>query len=145
MRLTLHTDFGLRTLMYLAHVEGRASAAVLAKAYGISREHLVKVVQSLTRLGLVETKPGRGGGVQLAQDPASIDIGEVIASLEGHGVLECVENPEACILEPGCRLRRKLMTAERAFYDSLRGTSLADLVARPTPGRGVARLTPTTS
>jgi Rrf2 family nitric oxide-sensitive transcriptional repressor len=141
MQLTLHTDYGLRALMFLAHAGRRCSTSAMAEAYDISRDHLVKVIQHLAELGLVKTFAGRGGGVELARDPVSIDVGDVAASLEGaNGVLECISDPSVCVLEPGCRLRRKLISAERAFFDTLRGTTLADLVETPRPGRGVARL-----
>ena len=141
MKLRLQTDFALRLLMDLARRDAPATLAHVAADYDISREHLVKVAQRLAALGYVNTRPGRGGGVELAADPKSIDVGEVLAGMEGReGVLDCVSDSSACVLEPGCRLRRLLMRAEDAFYDTLRGTTLASLVSHPTPGRGIARL-----
>ena len=139
MQLKLKTDYGLRVLLYLARradLEGDwtavepVSAETVASAFDISREHLVKVVQNLTRLGYVSTRAGRGGGLLLAEDPEVIDVGEVIERLEGReGGLDCVATPKVCVLEPGCRLRRKLMEAEAAFFDALRGTTVAELAS----------------
>lgn len=141
MQLTLHTDYGLRTLMFLAHARRRASTTEMARAFQISRDHLVKVVRHLAQLELVHTFPGRRGGVELAVDPEHVDVGDVAAALEGtDGVLACVGDPDACVLEPGCRLRVRLIQAEAAFFDALRGTTLASLVVRPRRGRGIARL-----
>jgi Rrf2 family nitric oxide-sensitive transcriptional repressor len=150
MRLRLKTDYALRVLLYLAHHEARraerrdaaaagdapVSAEAIAKAFGISKDHVVKVVQDLARQGWVASRPGRGGGVVLAADPAGLRVAEVVAAFEERrGVLDCVEDPSVCVLEPGCDLRRLLMTAEQAFYDVLAGRTIADLVSRR-PRRG---------
>ena len=141
MKLRLQTDYALRVLIYLARCEDLTRVDAMAEAYDVSREHLVKVVQALARHGWVETKAGRGGGVRLTADPARLDVATVIGAFEGReGVLECVAEPTVCVLEPGCRLRRKLMAAEAAFYRELEGTTLADLVQRPRAGTGLSRL-----
>lgn len=141
MRLKLQTDYALRVLMDLARRRASATTRQVAADYAISREHVVKVVQRLASLELVTTRPGRGGGVELARPPEEIDVGEVVEALEGRdGVLDCVLDSDACVLEPGCRLRRHLIRAEDAFFDSLRGLSLAALVTNPRKERGIARL-----
>jgi Rrf2 family nitric oxide-sensitive transcriptional repressor len=79
--------------------------------------------------------------VRLAKPAAEIDVAEIVGQFEGRSVLlECFVDPDVCVLEPGCRLRRKLQDAEKAFYDTLSGTTLADLVARPKAGSGLAQL-----
>lgn len=140
MQLTLHTDYGLRVLILLAHGQRAATTDEMAEALDVSKHHLVKVVQTLARHGWVRTLRGRAGGVELTVDPEMLNVGDVTAALEGKdGVLACVVSPEVCVLEPGCRLRRQLMAAEEAFYDVLRQSSLADLVRRPAPGHGLTK------
>ncbi len=141
MNLKLHTDYGLRVLIFLARADRRATLEEMATQYDISREHLTKVSQSLVRGGWIQATRGRGGGVSLAVPAAEIDVADVIGQLEERGhPLACVDDELACVLEPGCRLRVKIMQAEDAFYDSLRGTSIADLVRRPAPHHGLASL-----
>ena len=141
MNLKLHTDYGLRVLIFLARVDRRATVDEMATQYDISREHLTKVSRSLVRCGWIKATRGRGGGVSLAMPASEIDVSDVIGKLEDRGhVLACVDDALACVLEPGCRLRVKIMKAENAFYDSLRGTSIADLVRRPAPHHGLASL-----
>ena len=141
MNLKLHTDYGLRVLIFLARADRRATIEEMATQYDISKEHLTKVSRSLVRCGWLKATRGRGGGVSLAMPPSDIDVADVIGQLEDRGhVLACVDDALACVLEPGCRLRVKLMKAENAFYDSLRGTSIADLVRRPAPHHGLANL-----
>lgn len=131
MKLRLQTDYALRTLMYLGFVDRKAKAEEIAGVFDISKDHLVKVIQQLVRSGLVRTTPGRGGGVELTRDPGDIRVKEVVEEMEGrHGILDCVPQPEVCPLEPGCRLRRLLITAEDAFYDALADTTIGDLCRR---------------
>ena len=133
MRLKLQTDYAIRVLLYVASAGRLCPVDELAGAYGISREHLVKVVQHLARDGFVRTLPGRRGGVELARPAGEIGIADVVAAFEGRdAILDCVLEPESCVLEPGCGLRRLLMKAERAFYDTLGTTTVADFLR---PGR----------
>jgi Rrf2 family nitric oxide-sensitive transcriptional repressor len=144
MKLKLRTDFALRVLLYLSHrghlKPGASERPVpvdeLAGAFDISRDHVVKVVQDLVRHGWAATRAGRGGGVSLAVDPASLSVGAVVAAFEDRaGVLECVASPQVCVLEPGCRLRRKLIEAEAAFYTVLDDVTVADMAdTRGRPG-----------
>ena len=141
MKIRLQTDYALRVLIYLARCDERTRVDAVAEAFQISREHLVKVAQALVRHGWIETKAGRGGGMRLTADSDKLDVATVIGAFEGReGVLECVAEPTVCVLEPGCHLRRKLISAEAAFYRELEGTTLADLVAKPRAGSGLSRL-----
>ena len=125
----LQTDYALRTLIYLAHVDGQASVQEIATAYQISRDHLFKVVQQLVRLGYVVTRPGRNGGVRLGRGADQINCGEVIAAFEGrHGLLPCVKDRDYCVLDPGCVLRGALIKAEQAMYAVLERLTISDLV-----------------
>lgn len=131
MRLKLQTDYALRVLLYLAAARRLCPVDEMATAFDISREHLVKVVQQLARDGDVTTRAGRQGGVELARPAAEIGVAAVVGRFEGRRqVLECVQQPSVCVLEPGCDLRRLLIAAEQAFYDTLGDVTVADLVRR---------------
>ncbi len=132
MRLSLHTDYGLRTLMFLSGLKERATISQIAEFFGISRDHLAKVVQRLTRLGMVRTVRGIGGGIELAKRPDTITVGEVIELLEGSTqLLECVRaTSQVCVIQPGCRLRKVLAEAERIQMEYLRSIKLSD-IAKP--------------
>ena len=139
MNLKVHTDYALRTLIYYSHCQEQAAVDEIAKAYGISKDHLFKVVQHLVRLGYVTSKSGRNGGVKLRRDPAQIRVDKVVAEFEGrHGVLACVEDPNVCSLEPGCVLRTQLMRAEAAFYDTLAQMTIADILKPNTERKSAA-------
>jgi Rrf2 family nitric oxide-sensitive transcriptional repressor len=147
MRLDLHTDYALRTLIFLAGRPGRSSVAEVAAFYGISRDHVAKVVQALGKMGYVRSQRGAGGGIELARSPEQIRIGQVIAAFEGNlHLLECVGTENVCTIQPGCRLRRVLAHAERIqreYLDSVRlsdvvepGGGLREFAASSSPGQG---------
>lgn len=130
MRLTLHTDYGLRVLMFLAASEERATIGGIADHYGISRNHLMKVVQRLVQLDLVHGDRGRGGGLRLTRPPAEIVLGPVVRALEDMGgFVECFDAAtNRCRVTPACGLRGALAGAVGAFMAHLDGVTLADLV-----------------
>ena len=129
MSLTTHTDFALRTLMYLATTGERATAAEVAGLYSVSANHLAKVVNQLTRLGYVRSIRGIGGGVELAKEPEDIRLGDVIEALEGNvHLLDCVATENVCPIESFCKLKGVLAEAERLQLQYLNGVTLADVV-----------------
>lgn len=128
MRLTTHTDFALRTLMYLATTGERATAAEVAQLYGVSANHMAKVVNQLSRLGYLRSLRGIGGGIELAKQPGDIRLGEVIEAVEGNmHLLECVATDNVCAIQSFCKLKRVLAEAEQLQLDYLNGVSLADI------------------
>lgn len=130
MRLTTFTDYSLRVLLYVAAVpEGRATIAEIARAYGISENHLVKVVHFLGREGLLLNTRGRGGGMRLAKEPRDINVGAVVRLAEGGDLpAECFDpGTNSCVLAGGCALQRALRQALASFYAALDAYTLADL------------------
>lgn len=130
MRLTSFTDYGLRMLMRMAGAPGRAfSTAELAEEFGLSRNHLSKIMQRLARGGLVTTRRGGGGGAVLARPAQKIRLGAVIRLLEeGQALVECF-GPDGgdCSITGCCRLKARLRSAEAAFLADLDRSTLADI------------------
>ena len=137
MRLSLHTDFALRTLMLLAVTDGHRSIAEIARAYGISKNHLMKVAQRLVAEGFVEAARGRSGGLQLARPPSEINVGVVVRTMEETGsFVECFDPAtNTCVITPTCRLRNALSGAVEAFSLYLDQFSIADMIADTTAMR----------
>ena len=134
MRLTTFTDYGLRALMRMASTPDRAfSTAELAQEFGLSRNHLAKIMQRLARSGIVETRRGGGGGAVLSRAPETIRLGEVVRLLEqGHALVECFAPGGNCTIDGCCRLKARLRSAEAAFLADLDRSTLAD-IALPAP------------
>jgi Rrf2 family nitric oxide-sensitive transcriptional repressor len=133
MRLTLHADYALRVLLYLGQDAGPGPVPTerIAGAYGISRHHLVRVVQGLAQHGHVEVRPGRAGGVLLARPPREVRVGDVVRQMEPDlDLVECFDRTrDTCRITPGCALKAALAEARRAFLSALDGWTLEDLLA----------------
>lgn len=130
MRLTQFSGYGLRVLIY-AGLRGDqlSTIAEIAEAYGISKNHLMKVVQQLVSEGFLRSRRGKKGGVQLARHPEQISIGEVVVAMEpGFGMAECMRQGNECALTPACRLRAKLKEANEAFLSVLDDVALSDIL-----------------
>jgi Rrf2 family nitric oxide-sensitive transcriptional repressor len=130
VRLTEHTDYALRTLIYLG-VRGDRLTPVgeVAQAYGLSKNHLLKVANQLAAAGYVQTVRGNGGGLRLALPAEAINIGAVVRRMETDmNLVPCFCEGGGCRIETGCVLRATLNVALRAFLAELDRTTLADLV-----------------
>jgi Rrf2 family nitric oxide-sensitive transcriptional repressor len=133
VQLTRYSDYSLRVLIYLAVEPNRlVTIEEIARSYGISKAHLMKVVHQLGLRGDVETVRGRGGGLRLARRPEEIRVGDVVRSTEENmALVECFEpGSSQCVIEPACGLRSVLREALAAFLAVLDRYTLADLVAR---------------
>ena len=131
MRLSLQTDFALRTLMFLASKKGKARATIadVAGFFQISDAHVAKVVNQLARLGFVRSIRGAGGGIELGRQPAQIRIGDVVLAFEGNmHLLECVGTDNVCVIQNHCKLRTVLARAERLQLDYLNDVRLTDVI-----------------
>jgi Rrf2 family nitric oxide-sensitive transcriptional repressor len=133
MRLTNFSDYALRVLMYAAAREDRLiTIKETAKVYGISRAHLMKVVNQLTRAGYLKAVRGRSGGLALAKRPNKIRLGDIVRATEPEFLLaECLGTGNQCVITPRCRLRGALKEALGAFIGTLDRYTLADLILSP--------------
>lgn len=129
MRLSLHTDYALRTLMYLGSVRERATVEEVADYYRVSLDHIAKVVSQLVRLGWVRGIRGSGGGIELGKPAAEISVGDVVAAFEGDvHLLECLGRDGVCVIESFCKLKKVLARAEDLQRDYLHSVNLQDVL-----------------
>ena len=131
MQLTLYTDYSLRVLLYLGLNPKRMSTITdIAGSYGISRNHLVKVVHNLALQGFINTTRGRGGGITLARPPAEINVGDVVRHTEmNFHLVECFDKERnTCPITAACFLKRALYEAQQAFVTVLDRYTLAEVL-----------------
>lgn len=128
MKLTRYTDYALRVLLYLgARPERLCSISEMSRAYGVSQNHLMKVVHDLGKAGFVTSVRGRLGGIRLARLPGEIIIGSVVRHTEeGFNLADC----GGCIIAPACGLTGVLREALAAFMAVLDGYTLNDMLAK---------------
>lgn len=133
MRLTNFSDYALRVLMYAAAAGDRlVTIDETSRYYGISRAHLMKVVNTLTRAGYLRAVRGRAGGLTLGRTAGEIGVGDVIRLTEpDFALVECFTPGNRCAITRCCRLRGALHEALEAFVASLDRYTLADLVKNP--------------
>jgi Rrf2 family nitric oxide-sensitive transcriptional repressor len=129
MRLTLHTDYALRALTRVAIADGKLiTINYIAQSFDISKQHLMKVVNDLSRKGYLDTVRGRNGGVRLRRRPRDINIGQVVRDTEELDVVGCLEQRGYCPIQRVCVLRGVLRDATEAFLAELDAYTLADLI-----------------
>jgi Rrf2 family nitric oxide-sensitive transcriptional repressor len=141
MHLTQYTDYSLRVLIYLGHKPGEITTiSELAEFYGISRNHLMKVVHHLGLAGYVQTLRGKRGGIKLACAPEEIVIGQVVRATEPNfDLLECFNREhDHCVITRSCSLKPALFAARNAFLGTLDRYTLADAVKQRPEKRAAA-------
>ena len=115
MQLTSFTDYGLRALIYMASLpEGRmTSISEVTDVYGVSRNHMVKIINQLSRAGYVTAVRGKNGGIRLGKSASAIRIGDVVRELEPLSLVNC--SSEFCHITPACRLKQALSKPCKVF------------------------------
>lgn len=138
MQLSQFTDYALRALILTAlNTDRRTTIDEVATAYGISKEHVRKVVHQLSKLGFLQATRGRGGGIRLGMPAEDIRVGDVVRGTETNfAIAECLRadscGPGAgggCPIDGACRLTGMLRAAANAFLAELDRYSLADVAA----------------
>ncbi|HTH15646.1 MAG TPA: Rrf2 family transcriptional regulator [Magnetospirillum sp.] len=130
MKLQIASRHALFAMMELAAQPGRAVSAVeIAEKYGLSANHLAKVLRHLGRAGLVEAARGIGGGYRLAVEAEHITLLDIVTLFEPVGA----GTPEPGDHTPGGRaLRQVLGGMEDKARAALAGVSLAALLRQAT-------------
>jgi Rrf2 family nitric oxide-sensitive transcriptional repressor len=139
MRLTDYTDYSLRVLLFLAvNKDALSTIQDISDAYGISKNHLMKVVQQLGELGWIETVRGRNGGLRLNERSLNLSVGDVVRATESDfALVGCFERDGAkqrpCVIEPHCRLKHVFESAQRAFLAELDRHTIDELIKSGAP------------
>lgn len=133
MQLTSFTDYGLRALIYMASLpnDQMTNISQVTDVYGVSRNHMVKIINQLSRAGLVTAVRGKNGGIKLGKPAETIRIGDVVRELEPLTLVNCAG--DFCHITPACRLKQVLHTAIEHFLDELNEYTLADMVRDNSP------------
>jgi len=133
LKLTKKADYGLIALKYLAeHPEkGAVSAKDVADAYGIPAQLLAKILQTLTRKGLLRSHAGMNGGYALAREPREISAFEVILAIDGpFFITSCNKGAKSCELHGNCTIKEPLARVNETIAGVLKSISIQDLAEK---------------
>jgi len=132
MKLTHHTDYSLRVLMFLSVQTNNSLITIenISSHFDIPRNHLTKIVHQLAKQGYVKTVRGKNGGICLAQSPDTMNLGDIIHTMENNIEVVNCQKP-ACPLISQCALKGVLNEAQHAFFSTLQKYNLADITQQP--------------
>ena len=136
LKLTKKADYGLMALKYLAeHPETPAlSAKDVADAYGIPAQLLAKILQRLTKTGLLRSQAGMNGGYALARDAREISAFEVIHAIDGpFFITSCTKGANGCELTTNCTIKEPLARVNETIAGVLKSISIQDLAEQSRP------------
>ncbi len=138
MRLTKHTDYAFRVLIYLASLpeERLATVQEVAERFDVSRSHVMKIVQKLAAAGLIQSSRGQQGGLRLGQPSRAINLRTVIELMEATLAPVNCDDP-VCLIRKNCTLKNILFEAQQHFLEHVGRYTLADLAE---PRVSLARL-----
>ena len=134
MRLTNFSDYALRLLIFAASKpDDLVTISEVSRVYGISKNHLMKITNTLAKGGFVETLRGAKGGLRLARPASDINLAAVVRLTEtGSDLVECFNSAtNTCVIDQACELKHVLAGALEGFYQSLAKVTLADVVKHP--------------
>lgn len=145
MKVPMKVDYGVRALVELASHYGDRSVQTseIAARQAIPEAYLDQLLTTLHKFGFIKSRRGPLGGHSLAKDPAEIDLGMVMSTLEGNTpVLDCLSEPNECLLSHTCAQREVWKSVEGAVQDLLSATTVADLAYRQShlAGRGMYQI-----
>ena len=141
LRLTKKADYGLMALMYLAEqvregAQHAQSAKDIAEAYHIPPQLLAKILQTLTRGGILVSHAGANGGYSLARSAHDITAFEVIRAIDGPlFITSCITIHGTCDLHGTCTIKEPLRKVNDSIKDLLSAIRISDLVEAQDPAQ----------
>ncbi len=130
LKLTKKADYGLIALRHLAVNLGEtsASAKAIAECYGIPLPLLAKILQKLTKLGMLESLPGANGGYRLAREASQITALEVVRAIDGPIILtSCFTEHGECNHSEKCTVREPLRRVHEGILSLLNAITISDM------------------
>lgn len=135
MQLSKFGDYSFRVLIFAGTKNDLCTTEEVSKAFEISRNHLVKVVHRLEKLGFLKTKKGKHGGFMLSEDPSMIRLGKLFQVIEQNlDLVECFsKETNQCRITGSCQLKSILHEALEKFVKVLNQYTLKDLLQSNKP------------
>jgi Rrf2 family protein len=132
VRLSKKAEYGLIAIRHIATCHGQiVTAKEISDAYDISFELLSKVLQKLTKAGLIFSHQGVRGGYTLAKSPDAVAVSTIINAIEGTQpmIAQCMsEGPESCNVYSVCTIKSPLNKVQANIERAFNSLTLAEIV-----------------
>lgn len=131
LQLTRDGEYAVRAVIYLAAQPGDKLSLIseIAEAQDVPRSYLSKIMQQLSKAGLVKSRRGAKGGFELARPAEEITLRETIEAIEGPINLNiCLIRPGECPRDNTCPVHPVWKEAQKKLFEVLDGKTMADLV-----------------
>lgn len=129
MRITKGVDYVLRILICLEGQSSPISMPKMVEMTKISYHNVMKIVQLLTKLEIVETKQGKYGGILLKKNLTDISLKEIIEFIEGPILLsDCFHEDCDCSGLPNCQIKSVLGHVQNQIVTILEDTKIKEMV-----------------
>lgn len=128
--MTRDTDYAVRALIFIAK-EGRRVVSVteMSDRLKIPRSFLRKILQLLSKRGIVKSRRGQGGGFELVLQPARIHLSDLIGVFQGEVKFsDCILKGDVCADVSRCVLRQRITDVERHLLAELKAITLKSLL-----------------
>ena len=131
LRITRQTDYAVRVVLALSQQAANRrmmTTREIEESMQIPHAFLLRIVAQLAQKDLVETFPGRRGGLRLMRPPEEITLREIVEAIEGPVMIsECIPGEDFCPFEDHCPVRRRWARLQTVILKELSSTTFADL------------------
>ena len=130
--ITRNTDYALRALCYLAKQNGsKVTVEELVSKLGVPRPFMRKILQLLSRKGVLKSSKGQGGGFKLYIPAEKLYLIKIMSIFQGEvGLNGCFLKKDICPDKGKCVLRKKINSIEEDVLRQLKAINVASLVGR---------------
>jgi len=132
MKISKKGEYALKAVIYLSLHYGKRAVQIkeISENENIPKKFLEQILLSLRKAGLLQSKPGSGGGYSLSRPPGEITLAEVIRIIDGPlAPIRCVSKwaPLKCPIEKDCGLQRVMQKVRNAIVRILENVTFEDM------------------
>ena len=134
LKLTSAADYAIRAMIHLSCLPegGVALRSEIADAQNIPTSFMAKILRSLVRARLLRSSRGVNGGFSLARAASEINMLDIVEAIEGPLALtDCTPSPAGCAWSMDCPASSIWAKVQDSMKDTLRESTLEDLVSTP--------------
>jgi Rrf2 family protein len=131
LKLSKKVEYGLIAMRHIAASQTVVSAKEISDRYTISHDLVSKVLQKLSKAGLIASQQGTNGGYTLARRAADISISNVITAIEGDakGIVQCMTADDSiCSIYDNCTIKNPLGKIQHNLHMMFNTMKVSEIV-----------------